>query len=93
MLSAVEGKAFGELANLAGASAAEKRAVDGDRTFFGKRVRACGAANDGSGCAHVRSSLRSTCLTGVPATASLRSALATLILLKRTDSAADSAYE
>jgi len=49
MLSAVEGQAFAELADLAGANAAEKRAVAGSRTFAGKQVRACGTAGDGSG--------------------------------------------
>jgi len=44
MLSAVEGQAFGELADLAGANAAEKRAVACSRTFSGKQLRACGAA-------------------------------------------------
>jgi len=43
----VEGQAFGELTDLAGANAAEKRAVAGSRTFSGKRVRQCGAAYDG----------------------------------------------
>jgi len=76
MLSAVERQAFGELADLAGANAAEKRAIAGSRTFSGKRVRACGTACDGSGhtfytghrydssqwSARVRDSLRSTCL-------------------------------
>jgi len=40
MLSAVEGEAFGELADLAGANAAEKRAVAWSRTFSGKQGRA-----------------------------------------------------
>jgi len=76
MLSAVEGQAFGELADLAGANAAEKRAVAWSRTFSGKQGRACTAACDGSGCtfctghrydssqwsARVRDSSRSTCL-------------------------------
>jgi len=76
MLSAVAGKLFGELADLAGANAAEKRAVAGSRTFSGKRVRACGEVCDGSdrtfytgyrydNCqwsALVGDSLRSTCL-------------------------------
>jgi len=44
MLSAVEGQAFGELADLSGANAAEKRAVAGSQTFSGKHVCACGAA-------------------------------------------------
>jgi len=71
MLSAVEGQAFGELADLAGANAAEERLV----AVSGKRVRACEAVYDGSGrafatghrygssqwCARVRCSLRSTC--------------------------------
>jgi len=48
MLSAVEGQAFGELADLANANAAEKQAVAGSRTFCVKQVRACGAAYDGS---------------------------------------------
>jgi len=75
MLSAVERQAFGELADLAGANAAEKRAIAGSRTFSGKRVRACGTACDGSGhtfytghrydssqwSARVRDSSRSTC--------------------------------
>jgi len=43
MPSAVEGQAFGELADLAGANVAEKRAVVWSRTFSGKQVRACGA--------------------------------------------------
>jgi len=33
MLNAVKGQAFGELAGLAGANAAEKRAVAGSRTL------------------------------------------------------------
>jgi len=37
MLSAVEGEAFGELADLAGANAAEKRAVAWSRTFPGNK--------------------------------------------------------
>jgi len=49
MLSAVEGQASAELADLAGANAVEKRAVAWRRTFTGKQVRACGAACDGSG--------------------------------------------
>jgi len=39
MLSAVEGQAFGELADLACANAAEKRAFAWSRTFSGKQVR------------------------------------------------------
>jgi len=77
------GVEFGELVDLAGANAAEKR------TFSGKRVHACGAANDSFGrkfctghrygssqwSAHVKGSLRSTCLSGLPSSDSLRSAL------------------
>jgi len=37
-------RAFGELADLAGANAAEKRPVAESRFFSGKRVRACEAA-------------------------------------------------
>jgi len=76
MLSAVEGQAFGQLADLAGANAAEKRAFAWSRTFSGKQVRAGGVACDGSGCtfytghrydssqwsARVRDSSHSTCL-------------------------------
>jgi len=40
MLSAVDGQAFGELADLAGANAAEERPVAGSLTFSGKRVHA-----------------------------------------------------
>jgi len=39
MLRAVEGQAFGELADLAGSNAAEKRPVTGSLTFSGKRVK------------------------------------------------------
>jgi len=39
-VSAVEIEAFGELGDLAGANAAEKRAVAWSRTFSGKQVRA-----------------------------------------------------
>jgi len=39
MLSVVKVQAFGDLADIAGANAAEKRTVAGSRTFSGKRVR------------------------------------------------------
>jgi len=50
MLSAVEGQAFGELADLAGANAAEKRAVAWSGTFAWSRERYDTVVRFANGC-------------------------------------------